>query len=117
MPPKIQAGRLRHAFDLMKKVPVEDDLGGKSFTLEVVHASLRGSIEPLSSREALNGLQRNLQTSHRVTIRFRPAGLDSSWVLKWGSRYLSIVGIRNLDERNRVVELDCEEGLPQGVKI
>lgn len=51
----------------------------------------------------------NALTSHEVTLRYLP-GITTAHRVKFGSRILPIAGFRNVDERNRVLELDCTEG-------
>jgi len=114
---KVKAGEYRDSFDLMRKVETEDPMGGSAVSLEIVQANVRGKITPLSSREYLFAQQRVANTSHIVKMRWRPAGIDNSWVIKWGTRYLAILGIKDLEELHRVLELDCEEKAPEGVNL
>lgn len=114
---KVSAGEFRDMFDLMRKVEVEDPMGGKALRLETVRSNVRGKITPVSSRELLFAQQRVGNTSHIVRMRWHPEGLDKSWVIQWGTRVLAILGCRNVEERNRLWELDCEERAPEGANL
>lgn len=77
--------------------------------------SLRASIRPLSSREALQaGLQAG-ETAYEVTIPYR-AGLKPQWRISWttnGDQLLRIRGVLNPRMKNRWLVLTCAEFLDE----
>lgn len=76
-------------------------------------ATVRAKIEPVTTNQRFVAAQANTEVSHRVTIRYSSdvSGLDGGWRVKFGSRILVVDGVRNLDERNRIMELVCKEGM------
>ena len=76
-------------------------------------ATVWASVEPLSGREALIAAQLHASTTHKIVIRYQSAlsALTASWRILWGTRAFDITERRNLDERNRTLELICVEGL------
>lgn len=109
----IRAGDLRH--ELVLRSPAtgtRDGFGERGIAWTTV-ATVYGKVEPLSTEQRFLAQQAQSQTTHLVTVRYCDAiaAIDSSWSVLYGSRVLTINGVRNTEERNRVYELDCSEGL------
>ncbi len=94
----------------MKRELQEDEGFGhiqKWVPVEQVPTTYAG-IRPASAREQTIAAQRNQVISHMVRMRWR-RDIKPEMMLRYGGRNLSIVGVLNVDERNRVLELTCME--------
>ena len=63
----------------------------------------------MSARERMFAGKLEANTSHRIRIRYL-ADVDTGMRVSFGGRILKITGIVNEDERNRFLDLICEEG-------
>lgn len=105
----VKAGRLRHRVTLQSAADTADGGGGFTTTWSDV-ATVWAAIEPLAARERLFAQQLENPVTHRVTIRYR-AGVTATMRLKFGARVFNIRGVINAGERDRTLELLCEEGV------
>lgn len=112
---RVQSGRMRREITFLKKIKQGDTMGGGSIRLESVRTD-RSYLYPTSSREATLAQARNIRTTHVMECRFFE-GLDANWVIQDGKRFFAIVGIQNVDERDRKWLIDCEEGLPKEIHL
>ncbi len=69
-----------------------------------------GKVEPLTGGERLRAMQIEDRLSHRIVIRHRP-GITPAMRVRFGSRVFNIRAAINREERNRFLELLCEEGV------
>lgn len=107
----MRAGQLRTPLTLEEPTPAAGAKGGSAPIWTGV-AEVFGAVEPISGEEVeAAGLVRGTAT-HRVTIRFHP-GVTSKMRLRFtdldGDRTLEVVLKKNLDERDRTLELLCRE--------
>jgi len=102
------ASHLRRKIQIQERLRVPDGVGGSYDSWSTVKTAW-AKIEPLSSRETLFGMQLQLNVTHRITIRYT-TGFDADYRILYGTRTFNIVGIRNPEERNKWLILDCEEG-------
>lgn len=72
--------------------------------------NVRAGILPQSGREFYRAKQVYADMTHLVRIRYL-AGVTPKMRLKLGSRYLNIVSVGNVEERDRVLDLVCIEDL------
>jgi len=73
-------------------------------------ATIRAKVEALSGEEVIQANQLVAMATHRVTIRFR-TNVTPLQRLRFGTRYLNIGFVNNLQERNRWIELLCKEDI------
>ncbi len=108
----MRAGTLRNIVTVQAPGGARDAVGDVVTSWTDV-ANVPASIEPLTGREAMIAAQKQSSTTHRITIRYSSdvAALAASWRILWGARAFDITERRNLDERNRTLELICTEGL------
>jgi SPP1 family predicted phage head-tail adaptor len=71
-------------------------------------AKIWASIRPLSGRELWQAQQVQADVTHACRLRFR-TGIDATMELDLQGRRLRIVAVLNLEERNRTLELLCQE--------
>lgn len=108
----IRAGDLKHELVLRSAGGTRDTYGEQGIAPTVV-ATVYGKIEPLSTQQQFLAAQQQSSTTHVITVRYcsEIAAIDASWTVLYGTRVFAISGVRNIEERNRVLELDCVEGL------
>lgn len=99
--------------DLNKRVTVEmptnapDGMGGFTITW-ATHATIWAAVWPVSAKDQVQAGQQTLVITHRIRIRHRSV-FKSSWRLKLGTRYFSIISIINPGESDRWLDLLCKE--------
>ncbi len=104
----IRAGSLRHEVVLQRPgTRVDDGMGGGSVT-DADLATVWASIEPLTGDELFQAGQFDPRVNYRITIRYY-AGIHPSDKVKFGTRMFDIHTVANVDERNRMIVLMCEE--------
>ena len=109
---KCRARELRHKIIIQAENPQTDGGGGEGdpWAAPTTVATARARIEPLKGSEQLRAMQLEDKVSHRVTIRYR-SGITAKQRIKFGSRLLNIRAVINPEERNRFLELLCDEGV------
>lgn len=103
----MRAGELRHSVVIESRTLAADSYGGRTETW-ATFATVWASVEPLSGSEQWRAQQAQSSVSHKVTIRYL-SGVDAKMRVKFGTRYLNIGSVRNVEERNRELELLCTE--------
>lgn len=110
---QLQAGDLRHQVTLQRPGGTQDALGQRVTTWTDV-LTVPAKVEPLAGRDAFLARQNQASTTHRVTMWWAPplAEMNASWRVLFGTRLLILSEPpKNIDERDRVLELMCTEGL------
>ena len=103
----MQAGRLRHAITIQKIVETDDGMGG--FT-EVwsEYTTARASITPLKGIELLEHKKLGHEAVDRLWIRYQ-SGITTKMRVLWGERIMEIIGFRNPEEKNKMLEITVKE--------
>ena len=104
----MQAGKLRKRITIQTPSTTQNAIG-EPIASWADTITVWGSIEPLKIRERIAAAQVDTENMSRVTIRYPGFVVTSAMRLKYGTRYFSIQGASNLDERNRTVEIQCVE--------
>ena len=71
-------------------------------------ATVWGALWPVSATEQVKAMQTAMSLTHRIRIRYL-SGVSPSWRIKYGNRYLSIAGIVNPNEANKLMDVICKE--------
>ena len=103
----MQAGRLRKRIVIQTNTATQD-AAGQPIASWANTTTRWMAIEPLSGRELLQAQALAATATHRVRMRYY-SGLTVRHRLKYGTRYLEINAIRNIDERNAEHECLCTE--------
>lgn len=105
-------GKLRHRLTIEEEARVADGGGGFAVTWSELSTdpTVWGAVVPLSGREVLQAQQLATPVTHKVTIRHR-SDVTAAMRLKLGTRAFNIRAVINVDERDRWLELMCEEGV------
>tara|TARA_Y100000310_G_scaffold329295_1_gene398871 strand:+ start:549 stop:896 length:348 start_codon:yes stop_codon:yes gene_type:complete len=108
----INAGNHRHRITIEKENTEADGSGGfQTPTGEDAWLPLMtvwASIKTLNSQESFFAVQISPTQTHEIRMRYRP-GITQAMRVKFGTRVLNILGVRNIDERNEELVLRCEE--------
>jgi SPP1 family predicted phage head-tail adaptor len=105
----VEAGKLRHPIELQAKESTPDGIGGFA-TQWVTYRMPWAWIRPTSGNETLVGGQIQAAITHDVVIRYIHGVQPDDRVL-FGIRTFNIRAIINVEERNRWLQLRCEEGV------
>ena len=118
----MRAGDLNRRVAIQARSSSTNSWGQQSTTWSDVLANVPAAIEPLAGRELELARAVNAEVSGRITVRYHPqlanpiamAGWRVVYAANGVNRVFNIVGARNIDERNRTVELWVSEGLNEG---
>lgn len=114
MPLALQAGTLRHRIDIeAPAVSIRPASGAVPKAWVPFAANLAAAVQPLAGREVFAAEGLNAQATFKITLRYQP-GITQKMRVKFGARTFDIVSVANVEERNRVTELNCREGRSQG---
>jgi SPP1 family predicted phage head-tail adaptor len=103
----MRAGELRHYITIQQKTLVADGLGGFTETW-TTFKQVYAAIYPVRANELFELKQVQLNTTHRVRIRYMDKVTADMRIL-FKDRYLYITAIVNPDERNVYLEMLCNE--------
>lgn len=103
----MNAGLLRHRVWLQRADTTADGQGGFTVAWRDV-CQLWAQIKPSSGNETYRYGQLYPTMTHQVTLRYHPE-VHVKDRLAWGTRVFEILSVRNIDERNQILELYCEE--------
>lgn len=108
---ELTAGKLRNSIEIQELTNTPDGGGGFSTTWTTIH-TISAMIKPVSGGERMRAMQLNATISHRIFLRYIE-GIKPTMRVKFGDRLFQIRLPLNLEERNRWLELHCEEGVAQ----
>lgn len=105
-------GELRHRVSIEQKTRgASDDSGGAVSETWSTLCTVWAKLDPKAGREMITADQMVHRVSHVVTLRYR-SGITAAMRVSYQGRKLAILGIRELSENGRWLELQCEEGAP-----
>lgn len=105
-------GEMRHRITIEQKTRgASDNAGGAVSETWTTFAECAAKLEPQSGREIVAADQNVHRLTHRVTIRHRE-GVTAAMRVRYQGRTLAILGLRELLENGRWLEIMCEEGAP-----
>ena len=108
----LSAGKLRNSIEIQQPTNTPDGQGGHVTTWLTIHPNIMSKIVPVSGGERMRAMQLNATITHRVFLRYI-AGIEANMRVKFGDRLFQIRLPLNLEERDRWLELHCEEGVAQ----
>ncbi len=108
----VNIGSLNNRIAIQSASRTPDGAGGATEVwATITNGTVWARIEPASAFEAFAAAQLQHRVTHKITMRYLGTVASGMRVL-FGSRRFNIRGIKNIGERNAVMELTCEEGLP-----
>ena len=113
----MHANECRHLITIQRRSAALDSYGQKVNTWETV-ATTRANIRPVGGREKVSGMEMMAKLTHTIAVRYQavliPPLEASTWRILFGSRVLNIINSRNLEEKNRWIVFECDEGSRDG---
>ena len=103
----MRAGNLRHRITIQQATQVNDGMGSMTTTWSTL-VTCWSAIWPVSAKEHVESDKIEMETSHRIRIRYY-SGLDSSMRINFGSRTFKIISIINWEERNVYLDILAKE--------
>lgn len=104
---KFNTGSLRHKITLQTPPTGTGTRGERTGSWSDV-ATVRAQIEQLSGDEIEQAHQLVANATHRVTIRYT-ANITPEHRVKFGSRYLYVGAVNDIENLNRLIVLTCRE--------
>lgn len=105
----MNAGDLRHRVTIQSPTrSVDARTGQRSPGSWADVATVWAAVWPRATREGEIAGRQEQTITHEVRMRYTPA-LNAECRLKFGTRILSIVGVDNVDERNRELRITAKE--------
>jgi len=105
----VDSGALRYLIELQaKNVTTETDEGGGTPGQFTTFESVWANVRAASGYEVTTAMQRSNQISHIVEIRYY-SGFKTEWRILHDGRVLSVVGLRDTNERKRLMRIECIE--------
>lgn len=104
----VPLGKLRHRVAIQAVTRTQAANGEVSEAWADV-ATVWAFVEPVTSREIYAAQQAQVSVTHRVTLRYRSDLTVTGHRLAFNGRYLAISGLRNVEERNSWLQVDCLE--------
>ena len=105
---KMHGRKLTHKISIEIKSHNRDSIGGESDDVWTEFIPAWAEVKPIRGAEFMSANSNQNSVSHRVNIRFRDGVLPEMRV-KHKNRYLKIVAVRDFFEREKWLELMCEE--------
>ena len=102
-------GAMRHRVMIQSERRTTDTDGSASLRW-YDDVEVMADIKPSSGRERFVGMQLEGSITHKITIRYR-ADMVPKKRLLYGTRAFQVRAVINPDERQRFMELLCEEGV------
>lgn len=102
------AGDLNKRITIQAPTKVSDGMGGFSTVFSTVASSVAAAIWPVSASDQIQAQATVLVVSHRIRIRYRSV-LKTSWRIKFGNRYFTIVSITCPNEAREFIDIMCKE--------
>jgi SPP1 family predicted phage head-tail adaptor len=103
----MRAGELNNRIILQKPTQSRASFGDMTTTFVDV-ATVWAAIEWQSGRRFESAKQLNSEVQGVIRIRYR-SDIKPEWRLKYGDRYIQILSIANVYERDRELQLNCKE--------
>jgi SPP1 family predicted phage head-tail adaptor len=102
------AGKLRHSIVIQKFIGNKTPAGGWLNDWND-YATVKAYIKPISGNERLYAMRLESSVTHKIYIRYRN-DVNASNRINYKNRLFNIKYVINIEEMNRWLELDCEEG-------
>lgn len=104
----MKAGQLRHKMVIERATTSRASTGHAQQTW-ATHLLRFAAIRPLSSKELLAyNIQIQTEATHEITLR-GPLDITTKDRIKFGERIFNIIGVINVDERNKEIKVTAKE--------
>ncbi len=103
----MEIGRLNNRVQIQSYTETQDDTSFTNRIWTTVY-TVWADITPVKGNVMFDSKQVGANVTHKIIIRYQDYITTENWVY-FDSRRFRIRFVRNLDERNRFIELLCEE--------
>lgn len=103
----MRIGDLKHRVEIQAQTKSADGMGGFAVSYSTL-ATVFCAIWPTSANEVISANSPSMVVTHRIRMRYRST-MKSSFRIKLGNRYFSIISIINPNEANQYLDLMCKE--------
>ena len=100
--------RLTHKISIEEKSQARDSIGGDAPVTWTEFAPAWAEVKPITGREFLSAQAHQNSVTHRVELRYID-GIKPDMRISHKDRYFNILSVRDYFERERWLELMCEE--------
>ena len=101
-------GKMRHRIDVYTVVRTPDAIGGYT-RADTLLGTYWANVITISATELWKFEQIDKRVSHVIYMRFQ-SGIERGQKVVWGAKELYIVGVVNMENRNRYLEVTVTEG-------
>ena len=108
---ELYAGKLRNSIIIERSKSTKNNSGGQDIIWST-YKTVKAFIKPKSGTERVRGMKLESPLTHSIFIRYTSDILPTDRV-NFKGRYMQIRAVINMEERNRWIELACEEGVAQ----
>lgn len=105
-------GEMQHRITILQKTRgASDSAGGNVSETWATVCTCWAKIDPKSGREFIDAAQVVRRITHLITVRAR-SDVTAAMRVSYSGRTMAIVGMREILESGRWLELTCEESAP-----
>jgi len=104
----MQIGRLNRRVTVQQRTAASPDSFGAADATWTDIATIDAAVQPLRGQERSAARQTEAGADIKVTMRYRTIDAKN-YRLKYGARLLDIESVIDIDERHRVLEVNCKE--------
>ncbi len=105
----LNSGMLRHKVTLERETLTTDSIGGDSSSWSTLAADVFTMIKPVSGNERFQAMRLETNLTHTIFMRYR-SDLTTKDRIDFNGRKFQIRFIKNVEERNKWLEIKAEEG-------
>lgn len=96
-------GPLRHRVEIQSSMSIDDGMGGQ-ITTWTTDETYWASVSPLQGAELYQAQQTQAKVTHKIVMRYAPDITPKNRML-FGSKIFDIEFVRNVQEKNKMLEL------------
>lgn len=103
----MRIGNLRHKITIQENTPTPDGMGSSTASWSAF-AAVWAAVWPIAATERVKNQAVEHEITHRIRVRYL-AGVKSDMRILFGDRVFEITAIINSCERNKTLDLLCNE--------
>lgn len=113
----MRIGKLRHFVQVQRPIKTQTSTGAETVQWALV-TSIWADVIPATTRqrERLAGNQILADMDTLIRMRVCPAieGINATWRVVYKTKIYNLLGVANVDERDKEFELQCKVGMNDG---
>ena len=104
----MRAGNLRNKAEIQSIGTTQNEFGEVELGQYAKFKDVWCSITPISGNESFLSNTDYAKTTHKIKIRYTD-GINASQRLVWRGRTFNFIGVMNISERDKVIDIKAEE--------